>query len=638
MGGCSMQTRAVQTKEIPDGAVWKKVIPKGVGAGVAVLCSAFPIMGCYPLVPAYTAAQSMERKKNLWLYIGMGIGMAYFMGITDVVKYTLTVVLTVMGIRFYLWANRRIGGWMAGFIAAFAVLAMNASGMLLVMPDRSELIRSVSESLMVLGMTVLFHHLSAFLPGFFIRTDIEGEPGEKPFHPPETDRRMEAFANAFGGLSAAFAGMGQAKKMDASGELSLLQKEVTGKLCASCDGCAVCWAKEQPYAAEKVGRLLQAVCAHKPKEELLKEQYIADCPNYTGMVEEAVYAFSRMELNRAWYARLMENRLLIAQQLDAMTDMMAEWVRGSTCLDKKYRMQLARIQFEAKERGLTACQVHIFKEENGHLYIRAKVCTKWGGAVPVKNYIRAVSDAMGQNFCAAKDTRALITRLPEEIVLYEEARFFVLPGIATKKKDDSVMSGDSFLTRTMDGGRYVAAISDGMGSGIEANRESEMVVELLDKFLEAGFRRETAIRMMNSAMVLQGENNEFSTLDLAAIDLYTGELSLTKVGAAAAFIKHGSEVECIPSGTLPAGAVCEIMPEETKRTLEAGDFLVMVTDGVVEYLHVREPEKTICGILEEIQTENAGVLAKELMERVMLFTGGYAADDMTVLVTGLWKK
>ena len=72
--------------------------------------------------------------------------------------------------------------------------------------------------------------------------------------------------------------------------------------------------------------------------------------------------------------------------------------------------------------------------------------------------------------------------------------------------------------------------------------------------------------------------------------------------------------------------------------LENGDFLVMVTDGVVEYLHVKEPEETLSGIIEEITTENAGVLAKTIMDRVMLFTGGHAKDDMTILVTGFWKK
>ena len=46
-----------------------------------------------------------------------------------------------------------------------------------------------------------------------------------------------------------------------------------------------------------------------------------------------------------------------------------------------------------------------------------------------------------------------------------------------------------------------------MGSGEAASRESEMVVELIEKLMEAGFARETAIRMMNSAMVLKGDHD-----------------------------------------------------------------------------------------------------------------------------------
>ena len=34
-------------------------------------------------------------------------------------------------------------------------------------------------------------------------------------------------------------------------------------------------------------------------------------------------------------------------------------------------------------------------------------------------------------------------------------------------------------------------------------------------------------------------------------------------------------------------------------------------------------------IIESIQTNNPGILAKKIMERVMLFTGGKAKDDMT---------
>ena len=111
-----------------------------------------------------------------------------------------------------------------------------------------------------------------------------------------------------------------------------------------------------------------------------------------------------------------------------------------------------------------------------------------------------------------------------------------------------------------------------------------------------------------------------------------------KIGAAATFIKRGAEVECITSQSLPVGAQVQmdISVQETKLT--GGDFVVMVTDGVLEYLHVKKPEDTMQEIIESIQTNNPGILAKKIMERVMLFTGGKAKDDMTVLAACIWEK
>ena len=165
-----------------------------------------------------------------------------------------------------------------------------------------------------------------------------------------------------------------------------------------------------------------------------------------------------------------------------------------------------------------------------------------------------------------------------------------------------------------------------------------MVVDLLQKFIEAGFRKETAVKLMNSAMVLQGEDNSFSTLDYSVIDLYTGNLELIKIGGAATFVKRKTEVECIENGTLPAGADVRLEIESTKTILYNGDFLVMVTDGVLECLHVRNPKETLCDIINEIKTDNAGVMAEEILRKVMLYASGYAVDDMTVLVTGIWEK
>lgn len=256
----------------------------------------------------------------------------------------------------------------------------------------------------------------------------------------------------------------------------------------------------------------------------------------------------------------------------------------------------------------------------------------------MKHYIRVTEKAFGKSMRIGKDGKNILTGEPVFVSLYEETTFYALQGTATEKKSDSEENGDYFSVFFMDDGNYHICLSDGMGSGSRAKEESEMVVELMQKFLEAGFKKETAVQLLNSAMVLQGENDSFSTLDYGVIDMYTGELELIKIGGAATFIKHGNEVECIDIGSLPAGADPRMKVESVKRKLRSGDFLVMVTDGVIEYLHVRSPRDVMIDMISRAKTENAQGLAEYIMTQVMILTGGFPKDDMTILVTGIWEK
>ena len=64
----------------------------------------------------------------------------------------------------------------------------------------------------------------------------------------------------------------------------------------------------------------------------------------------------------------------------------------------------------------------------------------------------------------------------------------------------------------------------------------------------------------------------------------------------------------------------------------------MVTDGVIEYLNVRNPQERLGAIISDITTDNAGVLSQKVLDKVLLDTGGYVMDDMTVLAIGIWEK
>lgn len=615
----------------PTGSLAKDLMYGILGLAANLLC----IMGYYPLVPAFYAACCLDRKRNLLLYIGLFTGMGLCMSPAALIKYLFVILVLGMSIRFYVWANRRCSGWTAGVIAGIVTIAMNTSGLLILQMEKRELILGCSEGVAVFALAVLFHY-GMEMGTQFLRAHREEEipalEGETL-----TGQRIHAFAEAVDGLSAAFSSMDLKQKKGEAG-LDALAQEITGKLCACCDGCAVCLEQQRPDFFERVHQMLRAVAEHQPKEEILRQNYMEGCPRYSGMVEEAIWAFSKMELNEAWYHRLQENRRVIASQLDAMADALQDWNQGVRCIDARERQQQARVVFEARERGIVVQQVHIYEDREKRRIVTAKVESRWGGGIPVKNYKKALERATGVAMRLQQGTRAILTKDAVDVTAYEDTCFYTLSGVATQKEEGSSVSGDNFSVFSLEDGHSHICLSDGMGSGPAASKESDMVVELMQKFMEAGFAQETAIGMMNSAMVLKGEDESYSTLDFAGIDLYTGMLTITKIGAAASFVRHKGEVVCMRASTLPAGVDASYAGDELYRKLTHGDFLVMVTDGVLEYLHVKHPEEKLAEMIKEIHTENAETFASTLMEHVMLFTGGHAPDDMTIIVTGIWEK
>ncbi|MBR3811753.1 MAG: SpoIIE family protein phosphatase [Agathobacter sp.] len=507
----------------------------------------------------------------------------------------------------------------------------------------SEMIRGilgcVCGGLMIFSFIVLVKCLVGIVlrTQIYIRLNNKKERSLVPSQRVQQNQKMESFAYAVNGLSEAFFSMSQPKNKLVNEEVGILEQELTGKLCASCDGCAICWNENRMRSLGGIRALLHAVMNHSTKEELMLDPYVEKCHRYEGMVEEAIQAFGRLELNHAWYKRLQENRYVIAQQLDAMAGLVEEWAKTRTNMDEKTKGIRARIVFEVEAKELLVEDLHLY-EENKRICVEGYVCCKRNGGIPTKHYLAAVEKALKKPMRMGKDTKTILTQEPVFISLYEDTKYYGLQGIATEKKTGSFISGDNFSFFAIDDGNYHICLSDGMGSGARAHQESEMVVDLLQKFIEAGFRKEIAIQLMNSAMVLQGEEDSFSTLDYAMIDLYTGQLELIKIGGATTFIKRGNEVEMISEATLPAGADIHIEVESVKKQLRSGDFLVMVTDGVIEYLHVRNPKETLRDMIATIQTDNAGVLAEKILEQVLLCTGGHAMDDMTVLVTGIWEK
>ncbi len=201
-------------------------------------------------------------------------------------------------------------------------------------------------------------------------------------------------------------------------------------------------------------------------------------------------------------------------------------------------------------------------------------------------------------------------------------------GLSLRPKRGERVSGDSASQFETENGTLCLLLSDGMGCGEAAQRESAMAVRLLERFLRAGIDAPPALKTLNSALSLRAESTDsFTTVDLLMLSLRTLEGELYKYGAAPSYLKRGGSVRRVTCSCLPAGLQeGSPPPEATHLRLSPGSFLVMVSDGVAdstddEWLQNllagwegENPQLLVSAILAESisrrgETDDAGVMA-----------------------------
>lgn len=196
--------------------------------------------------------------------------------------------------------------------------------------------------------------------------------------------------------------------------------------------------------------------------------------------------------------------------------------------------------------------------------------------------------------------------------------------------------GDASAARRCDGGRLLLMLCDGMGHGREAHELSEKTLELLLLLMEAGYTRRQAITAVNGIMLSQKEQPEgFSTVDLADVDLWTGDVALEKLGACASWLIRGDHVKKLEASSLPLGVMEEARSTSVECRLHSGDILVLLSDGISD---VFPDDAQMRKMLEESVYIQPQRMADALIRNAILASGGTPRDDMTAQVLLLMTR
>ena len=413
---------------------------------------------------------------------------------------------------------------------------------------------------------------------------------------------------------------------------------VSMEACSGCGKFYECYKKEQNTILGEVMVLLRQMEKNGGIEEELIPKWIGEnCLRRKEFLNALIQSYEIMSLHKMWNNKMLCQRRAMASQMEEMARILfgcsvrlgfdktkeSKAERKFRKLLKKEKIQLGPIRFyENGARKQEVIMMALSKQ----------------GDYETKKVAALLSRCLGKNMIPSEDCRLFVYRRNTLLRFEEDRNYFLLSGTAGVPKAGNEVSGDIFSAMKLKEGRQICILADGMGTGEEARQESKCVVELMEQFLQSGFKEEETIRLANSMLTFGLDRTRYSSFDFFSFHLYTGMLKVMKSGSAATFIIRKSDVDIIESKTPPAGLVWDMEFDVLYKKLYDGDKIVLISDGVADHLGGDVPERLLAEKLPELCTGNPKQSAEAILDWVLKENPDAPADDMSVLVTYIWKK
>lgn len=219
------------------------------------------------------------------------------------------------------------------------------------------------------------------------------------------------------------------------------------------------------------------------------------------------------------------------------------------------------------------------------------------------------------------------------IVLNEHAAINIDIGVEQICASGSNMCGDAYKYFLDGRGHFIMILSDGMGTGGRAAVDGAMASGLMSRLLKAGFGYDCSLKILNSSMLFKSTDESLATVDIASIDLYTGQTELYKAGAAPTIVRRSGKTGKAQSTSLPAGILRDIGFDKAAIKCKMGDIVVLMSDGVTG-----SGTDWIRAEIEAWHDGSAQALAEKLCECAKRRRNDNHEDDITVMAAILQKS
>ncbi len=402
----------------------------------------------------------------------------------------------------------------------------------------------------------------------------------------------------------------------------------------ACSGCKLrvhCWESKRASTVDAIMEMTKAIKkGDTTPETAAPDEFKGRCLRVSKMGNVTFRKYSDFASRIAAENRIDEVRGVVSDQFDGISDMLRDLSidfendeHFDSVTAENVAASLKSLDIRAEEAG---CRIDKYGrmtlefklKKNSDLVINKLQVMKLASLVCERDFdVPNISEVGGEVY----------------IVLNERAAITIDYGAEQISANDSKMCGDAYKAFNDGRGHFLMILSDGMGTGGRAAVDGAMACGLMTRLIKAGFGYDCSLKFLNSSMLFKSTDESLATVDVASIDLFTGQTELYKAGAAPTVIRRSGRTGKAESTSLPAGILRDIGFDRASVKCKVGDIVVLMSDGAVN-----DGTDWIREELEHWGNGTAQDLAQRLCEGAKRRRTDAHEDDITVLTAILNKS
>lgn len=449
-----------------------------------------------------------------------------------------------------------------------------------------------------------------------------------------TNNKLMNIQRVYNELANTFDKIRERDKVIDQRDIATIIDQIHNDECQYCSMQRICWESKFNYTYNLIYEMIEKIEDGEISSRDIPEKFRKECMNPELIVRIANYYYKLYALDYDWNTKLCESRQLISKQIRDIS----KSIEGiSKDLNKDILLDLEKekeIINELQRHSIIVDKVSYVQENQEDFKITIEMKNCRDGCLCDDKLVKVISDFVGETL----DVQKIGCRCLGEnckVVLTKAEKYSVVTEVASMSRDGHIFSGDNYTFMEIHDGKYMMAISDGMGKGKKAYDESSVTIDILENMMEAKIDKEIVINTINNMLLLKSSEEIFSTLDLGIVDLKKGRLETVKMGACSTYIsRENKDVDLISSSSLPIGILSDINLDRHNVKIKNGDYIIMVSDGIVDAgKNNNFGENWLIYFLKKLNTTNPKEIANKILDRALELQLGEVDDDMTVLVT-----